>query len=304
MIKKALVTGSAGFAGRRFTHSLEERGFSVTCVDVADEEKSCDAINFFTVDASAWDLVVHCAAIVGGRAQIDGAPLDLAVNLQLDAALFDWARRVRPRRVVYVSSSAAYPVDLQRLEHGHDLTETDIDLEALYLGRPDALYGWAKLTGEVLAARARQEGLNVTVVRPFSGYGEEQSPAYPFRAFAERAKGREDPFHIWGNAIQCRDFIHISDVVEATLVMCEEGIDGPVNLGTGRAVSMAQLARMFTTAARYNPVLETVPGAPMGVGYRVADVTLMNDFYKPKVSLEEGIRRALDARLVKASVTS
>lgn len=295
-VKRALVTGSAGFAGRHFVRALEACGYRVFGVDPADPRATrVDALSFFSYDETPFDLVVHCAAVVGGRQEIDGPGLALAVDLQLDAALFRWAVRARPGRIVYVSSSAAYPVAEQHLAHRTALREDMINPELLgqVIGLPDRLYGWAKLTGEHLAYRARQEGLAVTVIRPFSGYGEDQDPSYPFRAFAERAKGRADPFEIWGDPLQRRDFIHIDDIVAATLLMCDEGIDGPLNLGTGRATSMRDLAHMFAVQAGYAPFFCPVPGSPMGVEYRVADVTRLHEVYVPKVSLEEGIRRAL-----------
>jgi nucleoside-diphosphate-sugar epimerase len=294
-VKTALVTGHKGFAGRHFWRTLGEAGWSVRGIDLASKVPE-DARRFFTHNVTGrFDLVIHCAAVVGGRATIDGAPLALASNLELDAGLFQWALRTRPGRVVYVSSSAAYPVTLQHLEDRVSLTEAMIDpsMSRLAIGVPDQLYGWAKLTGENLAYRARQEGLAVSVIRPFSGYGEDQDESYPFRAFAERARCRENPFTVWGNPDQCRDFIHIDDIVAATLLMAEQGIDGPVNLGTGNATALGDLALLMAQGAGYEPVLQADPSAPMGVGYRVADATELQRFYQPRVELEEGIRRAL-----------
>lgn len=298
-MKTALVTGSAGFAGRHYVRVLEERGYVVTRCDTAERAfrvafPSDDAVWVFDHDKTQFDLVIHCAAHVGGRTDIDGFPMSQAINLQLDAAMFRWAMRTRPGRVVYISSSAAYPVNLQTLKLQCPLAEWRIDPAfGSPVGVPDQLYGWAKLTGENLAYRARQAGLAVSVIRPFSGYGEDQDPAYPFRAFAERAKSHADPFEIWGNPLQCRDFIHIDDIVEAALVMVENDIDGPVNLGTGEATSMRDLAHMFCGQAGYEPFYLPRRDAPMGVEYRVADVTKMNEFYTAKISLEEGIARAL-----------
>lgn len=283
---RALVTGHRGFAGRHYARALEDRGFDVTGVDIADKQ---DARDFFRYSMRKFDIVVHCAAIVGGRALIEGSPLALAQNLELDSGLFQWAEANKPGRVVYVSSSAAYPVCLQRAE-GIRLREDRVCLDAPEL--PDQLYGWAKLTGEMLASRYSGA---VTVVRPFSGYGEDQDDCYPFRAFAERAKRREDPFTIWGTGQQVRDFIHIDDVVAGTLALVDDGVTGPVNLGTGRATSMQDLAKMMCHAAGYAPVFAPQPGKPAGVGYRVADITLMDKHFEPLISLEEGVRRAVAA---------
>jgi nucleoside-diphosphate-sugar epimerase len=292
---KALVTGSSGFLGRHFVHALSTAGWEVRRVDVAD---GWDAREYFRWATTRMDLAIHCAAVVGGRQGIEGSPLSLAVDLSLDAEYFGWATRTRPGRVVYASSSAAYPVCLQDgvWEAGYRLCEEDILLADPMA--PDQLYGWTKLTGELLASHARTAGVPVTVVRPFSGYGADQDPAYPFRAFLDRAKRREDPFAIWGDGEQVRDFIHVSDVVAGTLALVDAGVDGPVNLGTGRPTSFNDLARLMTRAAGYEPEFRHETDKPTGVRYRVADTTLLSRYYQPKITLEEGIEMALRERAV------
>lgn len=305
---KALVTGSSGFLGRHFVAALRAGGHKVRCIDVADPEPR-DARDYFrhiSAGIDGIDLAIHCAAIVGGRQKIEGAPLELAVDLSLDAELFQWAVRTQPGRVVYISSSAAYPVWLQ----GPNLPglpvrlrEVDLNVEEIATASrvlpsfpvPDLLYGWSKLTGELLARHAREAGVPVTVVRPFSGYGQDQDPAYPFRAFVDRARRREDPFQVWGDGEQVRDFIHVDDIVAATLRLAEEGVDGPVNLGTGRPTSFNELARIVCAEAGYDPGIEHLEARPVGVRYRVADPTLLLRHYRPRVSLEEGVRMSLGA---------
>lgn len=288
---RVLITGDQGFVGRHFREALaDELVFGVDIVN------GLDARDFFRADSRRYDLVIHLAAVVGGRAKIEGAPLDLAVDLSLDAEMFSWALRTRPAKVVYFSSSAAYPTYLQSKTARTTLPETAIDLQAI--ATPDHLYGWAKLTGEILAMHARAAGLDVLVVRPFSGYGEDQALDYPFPSFIQRAVERRDPFEIWGDGTQTRDFIHIEDVVAATLSAVDHGIDGPVNLGTGRSTSFNDLARLVCEQEGYRPRLQHLEAAPTGVWHRVADPARMLDFYTPKVSLEQGVHRALAARKV------
>jgi nucleoside-diphosphate-sugar epimerase len=290
---RALVTGSAGFIGRHIRVALIRSGYDVQGLDIipAPGTWQRDARDYFRRSGAHYDVVVHAAAVVGGRAQIDGNPLALAANLELDAAMFQWAARTRPGRVVYLSSSAAYPTDLQHIGYCHRLIETDISHAFPQL--PDALYGWSKLTGERLALLARAESVPVTIVRPFSGYGEDQSTDYPFPAFAARARARADPFVIWGDGQQARDWIHVDDICAAIMAMIAGGFDGPVNLGSGQATAMRELAGLMCAEAGYEPVIEVLADKPLGVAYRVADVTLMEQFFRPKVSLEEGVRRAL-----------
>lgn len=287
-----LVTGSQGFLGRHFVTAMEERGDFVLEVDVADGH---DARDFFREDPHQWDLAIHCAAASPHRAAIDGKALAVgAENLALDAALFEWAARTRPGRVVYFSSSAAYPIDLQNdFARPHALREDDIRLDRLNVGTPDAIYGWVKLTGERLADAYRQQGGAVTVLRPFSGYGEGQSADFPFGAFRDRAQRREDPFTIWGTGEQVRDWIHVDDVVAATLAAVEQGVDGPLNLCTGVGTSMRELADIFAAHAGYRPTFETHPEKPSGVAYRVGDPALLHEVYVPRISLEEGVKRAM-----------
>lgn len=287
---KALVTGSAGFLGRHFVRGLRDAGFEVMEADIISRPAiDCRWLG----DEGHFDLIVHAAAIIGGREAIEGTPLSLSVNLDIDAAMFRWAARTRQGRFVYISSSAVYPVALQTSLSCGQLSENSCVIRTGYIGMPDQVYGWTKLTGEVLAQHAREAGQMVTVIRPFSGYGEDQAPSYPFRAMAERAKARKNPFEIWGDGSQVRDFIHVDDIVGATLALALNQVDGPVNLSSGRPTSMLELAKMFCKEAGYSPQFALLGDKPQGVSYRVGSNEEMCQWWKPRVSLEEGIRRAL-----------
>jgi nucleoside-diphosphate-sugar epimerase len=286
---KILITGDAGFVGGYFHKALN--GHDITGVDI---KNGIDARKFFATDETHFDLVVHLAAIVGGRATIEGEPLSVAVDLAIDSELFQWALRTRPGRIIYYSSSAAYPIKLQDYGSTHHLTESDIDLNNIQ--SPDYTYGWAKLTGEMLASYAEREGLRVHIFRPFSGYGEDQSLDYPFPSFIKRGVEKANPFKIWGSGNQVRDFIHMEDVVAATLEAVQQDIQGPVNLGLGRVTSFNDLATLVANECGYSPEFERIIGAPEGVQYRVCDPTKMLSFYTPKISLEEGIARAVRAQ--------
>jgi len=288
-----LITGSAGFVGRHFDRTLSRLGCDITRIDINDPLKPTDARDFFRRNEQHYDLVIHLAAIVGGRAQIEGAPLSLAVDLAIDAEMFGWAMRTRPGRVVYFSSSAAYPIELQAPGMTVRVDESRIDLAAV--ANPDLTYGWAKLTGEMLAAHAEADSLRVQVFRPFSGYGEDQALDYPFPSFIHRAATKADPFEIWGDGTQTRDWIHIDDIVDAVLDATDQDIPGPINLGWGRPTSFNELARLVIDEAAYTPHIKHVTAAPTGVHYRVADNSKLLGFYQPRISLEEGIRRALRA---------
>lgn len=286
---RVLVTGHRGFVGRHLWAALDTPDNELVGADV---KTGVDCRWFFANDCGPrFDLVLHCAAVVGGRAMIDGEPMKVATDLAIDSDLFQWALRTRPGRVVYFSSSAAYPSHLQAPPHRMRLGEHQI--HPARCEEPDAVYGWVKLTGERLAACARAEGVPVTVLRPFSGYGGDQDRTYPFPSFIDRALARVDPFPIWGPGTQVRDWIHIDDVVGATLEAVKQEVDGPVNLCTGVGTSFLRLATLVCEQVGYAPDLDPDPAQPTGVHHRVGDPALMGSFYTPRVSLEAGIADAL-----------
>ena len=284
---KILITGDAGFVGRAFHRALDDKGHEITGIDIAN---GIDCRDFFKKDDTRYDVVIHLAAIVGGRATIEGNPLAVASDLAIDSDMFQWAIRTKPKRVVYYSSSAAYPIYLQKATYQQRLSERDINLD--HIRTPDFSYGWAKLTGETLAKYARAEGIKVTVLRPFSGYGSDQALDYPFPSLIARGKAKLDPFEVWGTGEQVRDFIHIDDVVAATFAAIANDVE-TLNLCTGRPTSFIQLAEMIMLAQGYLAPIKKHPGKPTGVEYRVGNPAKMLQIYEPKISLEEGIARAL-----------
>ena len=263
---KALVTGSGGFLGRHFVAELERRGWDAIGWELADGH---DAMHLFSTDVMLHlDLVVHCAAQGVYRVAIDGRPATHIHNRMLDAAMFNWAIRTGARRVLYPSSCAV--LDEQ----------------------PDD-YGLVKLAGERMAELARNTGLAVTVVRPYSGYGEDQGTDWPFGAFVARVKRRDDPVTVWGDGRQTRDWIHVDDIVNGALAAADADITEPVSLCTGEGTSMLRLVALLTMEARYQPGIKFELDAPAGKLQRVGDPTLMRTFYQPEVSLTEGVMRAL-----------
>lgn len=294
-MKRALVTGAAGFVGRHMVAELERRGWDVMGHDVAGNGADCLA-TFRYWQTDRYDLVVHAAARAPHRAAIDGQPATGVYNRLLDSAMFDWAVRTGQRRVLYLSSSAVYGTVLQvNDELARPLEEDDASPCATdgSMAVPFDTYGWAKLAGEQMAAAASAAGVPVHIVRPFSGYGEDQGEDFPFGAFVARARRREDPFRIWGDGQQVRDWIHIDDVVAGALAVVEADERRPVNLCTGVGTSMAYLADMIACEAGHNPEFEFDLRAPSGVSYRVGDPARLREIYTPRISLAEGVARAM-----------
>lgn len=243
-----------------------------------------------------FDKAFHFAAVVGGRTKIEGDPLAVALDLAIDAEFFSWAVKARPEKILFASSSAAYPINLQGEEGAIALKESDVDFEGT-LGVPDMTYGWSKLTGEFLSRiAAKSYGLSIACVRPFSGYGEDQEPEYPIPAIAGRAARQEDPLTIWGSGHQGRDFVHIDDCVDAMFLAIEKISDGSaVNIGSGRLTTFLEVAKTYAHLAGYSPEIVALADKPTGVHARYADIQLSRELlgWEPRISLEEGLGRVL-----------
>lgn len=278
-----LITGSHGFVGKYFRNKLE--GHNLTLIDI---KEGTDCRDFFKREDKQYDLVIHLAAIVGGRESIEGRPLAVADNLSIDSEFFQWCLKTKPKKIVYFSSSAAYPTWYQSARYHFPLEERDINFQMI--SPPDMTYGWSKLTGEYLA----QFVPNVHIFRPFSGYGWDQDLTYPFPMYVKRAINMQNPFEVWGPGTQTRDFIHMNDVVEAVMTAVDLGITEPINLGTGRSTSFIELAQMCMKEVGYEGEIVTRPDKPVGCMHRVSNNNKLLSFYTPKITLEEGIAEAVD----------
>jgi GDP-L-fucose synthase len=322
-MRKILITGGAGFVGRRFCRRLLDAGDEVHCVDpIAPDTGGIDPMmgdgwplfdprdyerfHFYREDCRTWfrvhpdtqfDYAFHLAAMVGGRVMIENRPLAVADDLAIDAEYWQWAERARPAKTVCFSSSAAYPIALQREEGYRLLREEDIRFDG-DIGMPDMTYGWAKLTCEYLARLAYQKhGLKSVCYRPFSGYGEDQDDSYPFPSIVKRAMANvgAPTLTVWGTGDQMRDFIYIEDCVDGVLSTMDQIDDGDaLNLSTGIYTSFKEFARLAAGCCGYSPEVVGLSDKPAGVFARGGDTAKQQEFaFEYSLSLLQGIERAV-----------
>jgi nucleoside-diphosphate-sugar epimerase len=247
--RKVLVTGGASFIGSHLLDALIEREARVRVVDNLSSGKLENIrhhlrngeVEFIEADLNdsgiaqktveGMSVVFHLAADHGGRGYVDLHQAACATNLMLDGNVFRACHRAGVDKVVYASSGCVYPNHLQ--------TNPE---EILYLtedmvGPPfdaDNMYGWSKLMGEMtLKSYYKDWGMNSASCRYFTVYGDRGHENHAVIAMIARAFVGQDPFQVWGDGNQIRNWTHVSDIVAGTIRAAERIEDGAsLNLGT------------------------------------------------------------------------
>jgi len=311
--KRVLVTGGASFIGSHLVDALVECGANARVVDNLSSGKlenlrvhlDTGAIEFRQADlldsdaaresVEGIEIVFHLAADHGGRGYVDLHQAACATNLALDGMLFRAAFRAGVEKVVYASSGCVYPNFLQ----------TDPSKE-LYLteemiGPPfdaDNMYGWAKVMGEMtLRAYYGDFGLKSVSLRYFTVYGPRGHENHAVIAMIARAFTKQDPFVVWGNGEQIRNWTHVSDIVSGTLLAAEKIEDGTgINLGTTERIRVIDAVQEVLRYTGHGAQIEFHPEMPTGPLNRVADNSLAERLlgWEPKVCFMDGLRQTID----------
>jgi len=311
--RKVLVTGGASFIGSHLVDALVERGASVRVVDNLSSGKleniqghlDTDHIEFHQGDMRELALarrmvedvsvVFHLAAAHGGRGYIDLHPADCATNLALDGIVFMAAYEAGVDKIVFASSGCVYPDHLQ----------TDPN-EILYLHedlvRPpydaDNIYGWAKLMAEVtLKAYYEQYGMKSASCRYFTAYGPRCLENHAVMAMIARAFTGQDPYVVWGTGEQVRNWTHVDDIVEGTILAAEKINDASaVNLGTMERIRVVDCVKEVLRYTGHKPKLDFRPDMPTGPYNRVCDNSRARELlgWSPQVSFIDGLHRTTD----------
>jgi UDP-glucose 4-epimerase len=249
------------------------------------------------------EYVFHLAAAHGGRGYIDTHPADCSTNMLLDGMVLWQAYRAGIKHVTLASSACVYPVTV------YDSSDWDEPTKVLHLHEDmatpwrmgyalaDSQYGWAKLMGEMaLQAYIEQRWLRGAVCRFHTTYGPRENETHAIIAFIAKAFVKQDPFQIWGNGQQGRNFIYVTDAAEGMVRAAECISDGtPVNIAVADPIKMVDLAQLVCLLMDHAPIFEFQRDKPVGVLNRAADITRAWDLmgWEPKVALSNGLKRTI-----------
>jgi nucleoside-diphosphate-sugar epimerase len=313
--RRVLVTGGASFIGSHLIDALVARGARVRTVDnltsgkvenlAAHLGRGDGRVEFLEADlrepgvtraaTEGIDVVFHLAADHGGRGYVDLHQAGPASNFFLDGLVFAEALRAKVEKVVFASSGCVYPNYLQtdpqqEIYLTEDLTKPPHDA--------DNMYGWAKLMAELtLEAYHKEYGLRSASCRYFTVYGPRGVENHAVIAMIARAFIGENPFEVWGDGTQIRNWTYIDDIVSGTILAAEKIDDATaINLGTMERVRVLDAARMVLEFTGHKAEIKLRPDMPTGPRNRVADNRLAKELlgWEPQVLFREGLRRTID----------
>lgn len=311
--RRVLVTGGTSFIGSHLVDVLVDRGARVRVVDDLSSGRlenigryvNSGEVDFIQADLKNPDvaqravrgmsIVFHLAADHGGRGYVDLHQAACSTNLMLDGMLFHACYGAKVDKVVYASSGCVYPNHLQS-----DPTEMLYLTEDL-VGPPfdaDNMYGWAKLMGEMtLRSYYKDWGMKSASCRYFTVYGERGHENHAVIAMIAKTFIRQDPFVVWGNGEQIRNWTHVSDIVRGTILAAEKIEDGTaVNLGTMERTRVVDAVKEVLRYTGHKADIEFQPEMPTGPVNRVADNSLAKKLlgWEPQVKFMDGLHRTAD----------
>jgi nucleoside-diphosphate-sugar epimerase len=319
--KNVVVTGGASFIGSHLVDKLVSLGAKVTVVDDLSsgnlENLSAvkTKIKFIKKDLEYikkdeikeifhnQNIVFHLAAVHGGRGYIQNHPADVCSNLSIDHHVFEAIAESggSMENLVFASTACVYPPDMQKTIGGnYRLKESDSDPRLMdsYMSA-DIEYGWGKLMSEMqLNAFINQYGIKGCPVRFVTAYGPRENESHAIIALIYKAIQMTNPYTIWGNGQQERDFTYVADIVDGTLLASERVFDGePINLGTGKKYKLIDVAESIFKLLDWRPAkIKFEKLMPVGPLSRALDNSRARKLlgWEPKFSLEEGLARTIE----------
>jgi dTDP-glucose 4,6-dehydratase len=301
----AVVTGGAGFLGSHLCDALVADGHRVICVDSLE---TGSLHNVEHLRSEQFEFINHD---ITGHLEIPG-PVDFVYHLASPASPIDYLRL--PLLTLKVGSQGTHnALGLAKWKRARFLLASTSEVYGdplihpqpeTYWGNvnpigPRGVYDEAKRYAEALTmAYHRQQGVDTCIVRIFNTYGPRMRPhdgrAIP--TFVRQALANE-PLTVFGDGSQTRSFCYVDDLVRGLMLLAKSGEHLPVNIGNPAEYTLIELAQKVieATGATSEIVFEALPVDDPKV--RQPDITRARQLlgWEPQVSLEDGLRRMLQA---------
>jgi len=292
---RVFVAGHRGLVGSAIIRRLERDGFTNILTASRDQLDLRDqaAVNYW-FRANRPEHVFLVAGTVGGIMANSTRPAEFIYdNLMIHATVVDAAHRFETEKLLYLGSSCIYP----------RLAEQPMTESALLTGELEPTnepYAIAKIAGiKLCQAYRRQFGARFISAMPTNLYGPgdnfdlESSHVLPamIRKFDDARRSGAGVVTIWGSGTPRREFLHVDDLADACLFLMDnyEG-ESHINVGTGRDLSILELAEMVRDVVHANAAIELDPTKPDGTPRKLLDVSALSALgWSATTSLRDGL---------------
>ncbi len=301
--KKVLVTGGTGMIGQPLVELLLEKGAQVQISSLDDSTRANPKAVFMRTDLRYFDqclkacdgvdYVFNLVGIKGSPAMTAKQPASFFVpTLQFSINMMEAARRQGVQKYLFTSSVGVY--EPAEVFYEDDVWKT-------FPSPNDRFAGWAKRMGELQAEAYRIEyGWNdIFIVRPANVYGPwdnfDPENAMVIPSLIKRAVDGENPLTVWGDGSAIRDFIHARDCAQGILKVFEQGVREPVNLASGKGISIREIVETLVPMITPCPEIVWDTSKPSGDMRRVLDTSRAESYnIRPQITLQKGIKETLD----------
>ena len=305
---KVLVTGGAGFIGTNLIIKLLEEGVKIRATihhkdpvinDCRIEYVRCDLrLEEDCVRAvKGVDYIFMCAANTSGAKVIASTPLvHLTPNILMNIQMLQAAYIEGVEKFLFISTNAVYP-----------LTDFAVKEDNVTNEFYDSYHivAWMKRFTEIVCdmySNRVKEKMKTIVIRPGNLYGPydkfdwEKSKVIP--AIIRRAVEKHNPFEVWGDGTDLKDFLYIDDFIDG-LILAMKKLDEsePINIASGVSITIKDILHKVLRASNYeNANVRYDTSKPAMIPKRMIDISLAKEKigFEPKISLEDGIIRTVD----------
>jgi nucleoside-diphosphate-sugar epimerase len=287
--KKVLITGSEGFIGSALKDQLQKLGFKVTGFDIENGDDIRDNEKLEKAIKEKFDAIYHLAGFSGSNNSNSDVRKCFALNSIATANIIKLVLKYSPKTKLILSGS--------RLEYGKPQY---LPVDENHPTTPNSAYGISKLASTQLAlVFARSNSLKTTIFRTSNVYGPHKRSNFKgynvINYFIDEAK-KGKTLTVFGEGKQIRDYIYISDLVDAFIAGLNQKANGQIyNLGYGRPIEFIKMTKSIIKAVGKGKI-KFIKWPPDFKGVETGDYVsninkIKNELgFKPKIDFEDGIK--------------
>jgi GDP-L-fucose synthase len=306
--KRVLVAGGGGFVGTHLARKLHTLGASVrsTFHDKGLQQK-IEGIGYLRVDllnlddclaaTKDIDFVFMCAANSSGAEVMDKTPLiHLTPNVVMNSQMLSAAYENQIKKFCFISSNTVYPLT--------DFAVTENDVTGEFFEKY-FIVGWMKRFSEIMCemyATKIKKPMDILVVRPGNLYGPfdkfNKSESKVIAALIRRALEKQDPFEVWGDGLDLKDFLYIEDFIEGMLKAFAINEKYTIfNIASGIPITIKEVLEQILEVTGHTQAKVVFDSTkPTMIPIRLIDISAVNEAtgWKPKIGISDGLRQTID----------